>query len=66
MEGGKSLYVYNGSIEIFGRHQENFKAKTWAVSEKKAAQNICYQYKQMMGLIPATKVSLGDKLLKIS
>ena len=42
----------------------NLKADTYAVSEKKAKSNIAYQYKKEHGKMPATKIILPGALIQ--
>jgi hypothetical protein len=51
---------------MFDRCVANYwKGETYASSEKKAKSNLIFQYKQQNGLIPASKVNLPGKLVKL-
>lgn len=61
-----NLYSYIGPVTMFGRCVSNcWKGETYASSEKKAKSNLIFQYKQQNGLIPASKVNLPGKLVKL-
>lgn len=56
----KRCYVYDGPVLRFGTIMvSKWHGSTFAVSEKQAANNLVYQFKRQVGLIPATKVSLA-------
>ena len=60
------LYSYTGPVTMFDRCVANcWKGETYASSEKKAKSNLIFQYKKQNGLIPASKVDLPGKLLKL-
>ena len=60
------LYSYTGPVTMFDRCVANcWKGETYASSEKKAKSNLVYQYKKQNGLLPASKVNLPGKLVKI-
>lgn len=60
------LYSYTGPVTMFDRCVANYwKGETYASSEKKAKSNLIFQYKQQNGLLPASKVNLPGKLVKI-
>ena len=60
------LYSYTGPVTMFGRCVANYwKGETYASSEKKAKSNLIFQYKQQNGLLPASKVNLPGKLVKL-
>ena len=60
------LYSYTGPVTMFDRCVANcWKGETYASSEKKAKSNFIFQYKQQNGLIPASKVNLPGKLVKL-
>ena len=50
----KSLYYYSGPIYRFDQYVGDFKGKTWAVSSKKAKQNIAFQFGMQQGLEPTS------------
>ena len=57
----KSLWFYDGEVMSFDRLVGTYKGKTWAVSEKKAAQNIIFSYKMQQGLEPHANIKLAEK-----
>jgi len=58
-------YIYDGPVMAFGKCiDNNLKADTYAVSEKKAKSNIAYQYKKEHGKMPATKIILPGALIQ--
>ena len=60
------LYSYTGSVTMFDRCVANcWKGETYASSEKKAKSNLIFQYKQQNDLLPASKVNLPGKLVKL-
>lgn len=61
-----NLYSYTGPVTMFDRCIASiWKGETYASSEKKAKSNLIFQYKKQNGLIPASKVSLPGKLVKL-
>ena len=59
------LYSYFGPVMEFGKCvANNWKAETWAPSEKKAKNNIIFQYKKATGKLPGTKVELPGPIIK--
>lgn len=60
------LYSYTGPVTVFDRCAANcWKGETYAPSEKKAKNNLAYQYRKQNGLIPGTRVGLPGKLVKL-
>lgn len=56
-------YDYEGPVMEFGRCvSNNWKAITFAPSEKKARSNLTYQYKKRHNKIAATKISLPGEV----
>lgn len=63
----KIEYSYKGDVLSFGRVvYRNWKARTYAVSEKKALSNLAFQYKNVNGLAPHAKITLSGKLTAIT
>ena len=61
-----NLYSSTGPVTMFDRCVSNcWKGETYASSEKKAKSNLIFQYKKQNGLIPASKVNLPGKLVKL-
>lgn len=59
------FYEYRGPVARFGDVIErDWKAETWAQSEKKALSNLTYRYKRDHNMIPSTKVTLLGKLVE--
>ena len=62
-EDSQHLYSYNGPVFLFDRCiDEYWTAETYAVSEKKARNNLTYQYKQENGYLPNSKITLTGKI----
>jgi len=58
-------YYYDGPVMEFGRCIANgWKAYTYAVSEKKALNNLACQFKKSSNRVMATKITLPGKLRK--
>lgn len=58
------LYSYDGPVLEFNRIIANhWKASTRATSEKKARQNLAYQFKLQYGKTPRSKVTVPGKLI---
>lgn len=58
----KSLWYYDGKVMSFGRLVGEIKhQKTWAPTERKAVQNLCFSYKMSHGLAPTANVELAEK-----
>ena len=52
-----------------GKEQQvyrNWKASTFAVSEKKAAANLVFQYKNANGLAPNANIKLASKPIAVA
>lgn len=61
----KKLYTYNGGVLSFGKIvTNNYKAQTYAVSEKQAANNILFQFKLKMGYNAGSAFSLAGKVVQ--
>ncbi len=59
----KNRYRYNGGVMIYDRVvADHFKAETWAVSPKKAANNIVFQYKKKCNVAPHIPVRLTSDI----
>lgn len=60
-------YVYQGPIVLFGRCvANNWKAETFAESEKKARSNLSYQAKKACNISASSKVTLPGKIKIVS
>lgn len=60
------LYSYSGPVTMFDRCIASlWNGETYASSEKKAKSNLIFQYKKQNGLVPATKVCLPGKVVKL-
>ena len=60
-------YVYQGPIVLFGRCvANNWKAETFADSEKKARSNLSYQAKKACNISASSKVTLPGKIKIVS
>ena len=53
------IYRYQGGVMQFNQLvASNWRGQTRAISPKKAAANLVYQYKQQAGLMPNTRITL--------
>lgn len=60
-------YAYSGPVLIFDTCvEENWKGVTYAVSEKKARNNLMYQWKKKNGRVATSKVTLPGKIEKVN
>ena len=60
-------YIYQGPIVLFGRCvANNWKAETFAESEKKARSNLSYQAKKACNISASSKVTLPGKIKIVS
>ena len=58
-----NIYYYDGPVLEFERIiAEHWKAKTRAISEKKARCNLAYQFKMEFGKVPRSKITVPGKL----
>lgn len=63
---GKQEYHYKGDVLSFDRVvYRNWKASTFAVSTKKAAANLVFQYKNANGLVPNANIKLASKPIAV-
>ena len=61
-----NLYVYEGPVKEFDTCvATNWKASTYAVSEKKARSNMAYQYKKTHNLSASSKITLPGKVMLV-
>ena len=59
-------YSYDGPVMEFDTCvAHNWKASTYAVSEKKAKSNLAYQYKKKNNKVPNSKISLPGSLILV-
>lgn len=59
-------YMYDGPVMEFDICVANrWQGSTYAVSEKKARNNLAYQYKKKNNRTPGTKITLPGKIVKI-
>lgn len=60
------LYSYDGPVMVFEKTVANhWKASTYAVSEKKARCNLAYQFKEQIGKVARSVVTLPGKITVI-
>lgn len=60
-------YSYNGPVMEFGKCiVNNWKGSTYAASEKKAKNNLAYQFKKNNNRAPAAKISLPGELIIVN
>ena len=56
-------YIYNGPVIEFEKCIANhWEASTYAISEKKARNNLIFRFKQETHRAPYTKISLPGKI----
>lgn len=56
-------YIYEGPVMEFDRCIMNkWSSETVAVSEKKARNNLTYQFKRAYNRVPSTRISLPGKI----
>ncbi len=61
----RPCYTYEGAISQFGRIAvSNWKALTYAISEKQARSNFQFQAKRLLSLAPQSKIELPGRLVK--
>ena len=61
-----NIYSYNGPVMIFDVCVANhWEGQTAANSEKKARNNLIYQYKKRNNKLPSAKVTLPGKIIII-
>lgn len=66
MAGTKHCYIYQGSVEQFGKVIcPYWEGTTQAVNEKRAYANLIYQYKTLNNLRPTARVGFTNKIRKI-
>lgn len=61
-------YKYEGAVFRSSPSRcvaQRWKAETYAISEKKAKTNMCYQYKKQYGLVPGVKITLPDEVTEV-
>lgn len=59
-------YAYNGPVMEFGKCiTNNWAGSTYATSEKKAKNNLAYQFKKNNNRMPASKITLPGELMVI-
>lgn len=59
-------YMYEGPVMKFGKCIDlHWTAVTFAVSEKKARNNLAYRYKKDNGRVANSNISLPGKISKI-
>ena len=59
-------YTYNGPVLEFDRViADNWSAKTWAPTERKARSNLMYQFKKQFNKVASTKITLPGKITRL-
>lgn len=59
------LYSFSGNVTRFGKVIErDYKANTWAVSERKALSNILYRYKDENNFVGDAYIKLDGKIVE--
>lgn len=59
-------YAYEGPVMEFSTCiSQHWAGSTYAVTEKKALNNLAYQYKKQNRLMPNTKITLPGKLILV-
>lgn len=58
-------YTYDGPVYYFGKiHSQNYKASTYAVSQRKAISNLAFRYKDNNNFNSTANIRLDPKCLK--
>ena len=66
MEQQKDLYSYSGAVYYFDTLIfRNWEGTTYAVSEKKARNNLAYQFKTKNGYVGSVRITLPDKVIRV-
>lgn len=59
-----NLYLYEGPVTSFGKVLTNrWRSSTYAVSDKKAKNNLAYKYKKQYHLTPTSRVELPGEIV---
>lgn len=59
----KQLYSYEGPVKEFENIvRNNWKATTYATSEKQARSNLAYRYKRETNRVASSKITLPGKI----
>ncbi len=59
-------YYFKGCVMLFNQViARNYEAETYAVSEKKALNNLTYRCKGKMGYVAESKITLHGQLLEV-
>lgn len=59
------FYIYSGPVKVFDAiSQENYQAKTYAATARKAKSNLAYRWKKENGYLPSAKVTLTGKIME--
>lgn len=62
----KHLYSYDGPVMEFNRCIANhWVGSTYAESEKKARNNLAYQFKKLTGRVARTVITLPGKIVEV-
>lgn len=60
-------YMYEGPVMEFERLiVNNWKASTYAPSERKARSNLAYRFKKIHNRVPTTRITLPGKIVLIN
>ena len=66
MSSERKVYKYVGAVKRFDACINPYwTATTWAVSEKKALNNLAYRYKREHNMSPSAKISLPGKIVEV-
>lgn len=66
MANTKHLFEYTGAVVIHERTvANNWKGRTFAVSEKQAKSHLAYRYKKENGFTASIPVCLPGKLIRV-
>ncbi len=65
MNSMRKIYEYDGPVKYFAKVcDENFKARTWAATPRKALNDLIYRYKKEKNYGPEAKIVFDPKYLK--
>lgn len=52
-------YIYDGAVLNMGKIiKDKWRGETYAISDKKAISNLCYQFKKQYGFMRSAKITL--------
>lgn len=64
VEKTEYYYEFNGDVYVFNKYYSRYQGGTWAVSDKKAINNLKFAAKKHFGLLPNSNLTLKGELIK--